>query len=244
MTAAGETMLEINPRLDLAKLAAEFAAKGRLQVRDVLTETSAAGLRELLAKRTPWGLAWQAGAAAPAQLIRAEELSAVPEAERAAVAARASADPDYGFVYHSYPLVTAYLDRWNPGGPHERLLEALNGGSMLGFMRAVAGAPEVVKLDGQATLYAPGHFLRPHDDAESERGRLVAYVLNLTAGDWQPAWGGYLNFFDEDWDIEQAFRPRFNSLNLFRVPQWHNVGEVSAAAPVARYAVTGWARDR
>jgi hypothetical protein len=29
------------------------------------------------------------------------------------------------------------------------------------------------------------------------------------------------------------------------VPQWHSVSEVSAAAPAAaRYAITGWARDR
>jgi len=237
-------MLEINPHLDLAALAAEFASTGRLQVRDVLTEASARGLRQLLAEQTPWGLAWQAGAASPPQLIRTDQLASISNAELESVARRAAADPDYGFVYHSYPLVTAYLERWNPGGSHERLLEELNGRPMLGLMRTLSGAANIVKLDGQATLYGPGHFLRPHDDAESERGRLVAYVLNLTAGDWQPAWGGYLNFFDADWDIEQAFRPRFNSLNLFRVPQWHNVGEVSSAAPRARYAVTGWARDR
>jgi Rps23 Pro-64 3,4-dihydroxylase Tpa1-like proline 4-hydroxylase len=158
--------------------------------------------------------------------------------------ARAAADGVYGFAYHSYPLVTAYLEQWHPGSPQERLLEELNSPPVLEFMRAITGIGEIVKMDGQATLYAPGHFLRPHNDEESERGRRVAYVLNLTVGEWQPHWGGYLNFFSEDWDIEQAFRPRFNCLNLFRVPQWHSVGEVSAAAPLARYAVTGWARDR
>jgi SM-20-related protein len=237
-------MLEINPHLDLAALAAEFAAKGRLQVRDVLTDASARGLLQLLAEQTPWGLAWQSGGSAGAQLIRAEQLASVPTAELEAMARRAAADPEYGFVYHSYPLVTAYLERWNPGGPHERLLEELNDAAMLGLMRTLTAAPNIIKLDGQATLYGPGHFLRPHDDAESQRGRLVAYVLNLADGEWHAAWGGYLNFFDKDWDIEQAFRPRFNSLNLFRVPQWHSVGEVSSAAPTARYAVTGWARDR
>lgn len=237
-------LLQLNRSLERDALRREFLARGRLQIRDVLTGASAHAVRELLAQRTPWGLAWQEGATAPAQLIRAERLGAIAGAERSAILQRAAGDPDYGFAYHSYPLVAAYLERWSPGSEHEQLLEELNGQEILEFMRAVTGVGEIVKMDGQATLYAPGHFLRPHNDAESERGRRVAYVLNLTLGDWQPHWGGYLNFFDGDWNVEEAFRPRFNSLNLFRVPQWHSVGEVSSAAPTARYAITGWARDR
>ena len=237
-------LLELNPNLDLTAIAREFEAKGRLQVRDVLTEASAASIRALLDEATPWAMAWQTGATAPAQLLRAEQLAALPEAERQGIVARAAADPDYGFAYHSYPLVTAYLERWKPGSAHEQLLEELNDGQMLQFMRSVTGIGEIVKMDGQATLYTPGDFLRLHNDAESERGRRVAYVLNLTKGDWRPEWGGYLNFYDEALDVELGFRPRFNSLNLFRVPQWHGVGEVSASAPIARYAITGWARDR
>ncbi|QIK95399.1 hypothetical protein G7076_01875 [Sphingomonas sp. HDW15A] len=56
--------------------------------------------------------------------------------------------------------------------------------------------------------------------------------------------GGYLNFFDDSWDVTHAILPRFNTLNLFAVPQWHSVSEVSASAPIARYAITGWGRDR
>jgi SM-20-related protein len=150
----------------------------------------------------------------------------------------------YGYRYRSYPLVMAYLERWHPGSAHERLLEELNGADVLDLMREVTAIPEIIKMDGQATLYAPGDFLWPHSDAEGARGRRVAYVLSLTAEDWRPQWGGYLNFFSPAWDIERAIRPRFNSLNLFRVPQWHSVSEVTGGAPLARYAVTGWARDR
>lgn len=239
-----DRLIEINAGHDIAALAARFARTGRLQVRDVLTATSAERVRDILSSETPWCLASQAGGSTPAQLVRSEELAVTPAAEQERIAEQAAADPDYGFAYFSYPLVTAYLERWRPGSLHERLLEELNGPELLDFMRAVTGVAEIVKMDGQATLYAPGHFLRPHNDEESERGRRVAYVLNLTLGDWQPHWGGYLNFFDEEWDVEEAYRPRFNCLNLFRVPQWHCVAEVSKAAPLARYAVTGWARDR
>ena len=237
-------MLELNPALDRVALAHEFATKSRLQIRDVLAPAGADAVRKILADATPWGLAWQAGATAPPQLIRAEQLRSMSKDEITSILRRAAADPVYGFAYHSYPLVTAYLERWNPGSAHDRLLEELNSPEVLQLVRDVTGIAEIVKMDGQATLYAPGHFLPPHNDEESLRGRRVAYVLNLTLGKWRPQWGGYLNFFTGDWDIDQAFCPRFNSLNLFRVPQWHSVGEVSAAAPIGRYAVTGWARDR
>jgi SM-20-related protein len=237
-------LVQLNPELDVQVPANEFAGTGRVQIRDVLTKASAERLQSLLARETPWGLAWQAGAATPAQLIRADQLAGMAREKTAAIASQAAADADYGFAYHSYPLVTAYLERWQPGSMLERLLEELNGDAILNFMRSITGIREIVKMDGQATLYAPGHFLRPHNDEESQRGRRVAYVLNLTAGEWLPHWGGYLNFFTSDWDVEQAYRPRFNSLNLFRVPQWHSVSEISAAAPLARYAITGWARDR
>lgn len=239
-------LLQVDPGLDRASLAAGFLRNGRLQVRDVLTRDSAEALRRLLVEETPWSLAWQSGAAAAANLVSADQLRIMAPAEQAAIAARAggSEAKDYAFAYFSYPLVTAYLDRRRPGSAQERLLEELNGPEFLDFMRKVSGIDGIVKLDGQATLYGPGHFLWPHNDAESERGRRVAYVLNLTVGEWKPQWGGTLNFFDDDWDVEQAFLPRFNSLNLFRVPQWHSVSEVTATAPLARYAITGWARDR
>jgi Rps23 Pro-64 3,4-dihydroxylase Tpa1-like proline 4-hydroxylase len=237
-------LLELNPTLNVEMLRSEFERRGRLQVRDVLTAASAEALRDLLAEQTPWSLAWQAGPDSPPQVLQPQDLARMDAEEVRGIATRAAADPDYGFAYHSYPLVTAYLEGWNRGSAHERLLEELNGPEMLGFMRAVTGHSEIVKMDGQATLYAPGNFLRRHSDAESERGRLVAYVLNLTAGEWRPEWGGSLNFLDEDWGVDETFLPSFNCLNLFRVPQWHEVSAVSESAALARYAITGWARDR
>ena len=37
---------------------------------------------------------------------------------------------------------------------------------------------------------------------------------------------------------------RFNTLNMFTVAQPHNVTYVPPFAPVGRYAITGWFRDR
>ena len=238
-------LLELNPNLDRRALGEEFAATGRLQIRDVLTPESASGILSVLATQTPWGLAWQAGSDGP-HLIRSDELSKLTVDDRQSIARKLSAPSgeEYAFLYHSYPMVTAYLEGWNPGSPHDRLLEDLNAEPFLSLLRDVTGMDDIVKADGQATLYAKGNFLWPHTDEESARGRRVAYVLNLTAQDWQPQWGGYLNILSEDWDVELGIRPRFNTLNLLAVPRWHYVSEVTATAPVGRYAITGWGRNQ
>jgi SM-20-related protein len=238
-------LIELNSSLDRTALRDEFASAGRLQIRDVLSPASASGILSILATQTPWCLAWQAGSDGP-HLVRPAEFRALTPSDRQSIVQKLSAavEENYAFLYHSYPLVTAYLEKWQPGSDHDRLLEELNAEPFMTLLRDVTGMDDIVKADGQATLYAPGNFLWPHTDAESARGRRVAYVLNLTAQEWRPQWGGYLNFLDDERDIELALRPRFNSLTLLAVPQWHSVSEVTATAPLARYAITGWGRNQ
>ena len=242
----GPRLLDLNPGLDVPALAAVFARDRRVQVRGALTEASAREIHRILAEATPWGLAWQAGAHGP-ERIRAEALAAMPAAERQARSQATVAvmrGTGYAFAYSSYPMVDAYLARWDPGGPHDALLEYINGAPAMELVRAITGIPELVKADAQATLYAPHHFLAVHNDQHNDAGRRVAYVLNLCAEDWRPDWGGYLHFFDDDGDVIAGYRPRFNALNLFAVPQRHNVSFVPPFAPLARFAITGWFRDR
>ncbi|QIK95398.1 hypothetical protein G7076_01870 [Sphingomonas sp. HDW15A] len=157
----------------------------------MLTADSAERLKSLLANKTPWCLAWQAGSDGP-NLVRNAEIRAMGVNEKSLLLSKLAATEkdSYAFLYHSYPLVTAYLEKWNPGCAHERLLEELNTEAFLSLLRDVSGIDAIVKADGQATLYAPGNFLWPHNDSESSRGRRVAYVLNLTATDWAPQWAG------------------------------------------------------
>lgn len=239
-------MLVLNPALDTAALAAAYAVDQRLQVRDVLTEASAERLHRLLGFETEWGMIWQAGEAEP-QLFREELSRRLPPHQRQEISRKLSeamSGRDYAFLYSVYPILSAYLDRWAPGGPHEQLLEELNSEPMLEFVRRVSGIPDLVKADAQATLYAANQFLAVHNDWEPERGRRVAYILNLCAEDWRPDWGGYLNFYDGDGDVVAGYRPRFNAINLFTVPQSHNVTYTAPFAPVGRFAITGWFRDR
>ena len=238
-------LFEINPAIDRAALAAAYARDGRVQVRDLLAPASAEAVAGVLARETPWGMAWKPGDGA-ATGMRREELAAMPPERRAAIGQSVGDEASrgaYTFLYARYPMLEAYLQHWQPDHPLDRVFEALNDTPMLELVRQVAGIPELVKADAQATLFGPGNFLSLHSDAHVAEGWRIAYILNF-ARDWKPDWGGYLTFFDDDGDITGGFRPRFNALNLIAVPQLHNVSYVPPFAPVGRFAITGWYRDR
>jgi Rps23 Pro-64 3,4-dihydroxylase Tpa1-like proline 4-hydroxylase len=243
-------LVELSPGIDVAAAAEDFARTGRVRIAPFLTDASARRLRDLLEHHTPWGVAWSAGGADP-EVIRAEALAQLP-AERAQAIQQqlrsSTAGGEYAFCYSTYPLVQALLEGWAPGGPHEQLLAELNDPKLMKLMRDIAAIPELAKADGQATRYSPGHFLARHDDSEPSKGRRVAYVLNL-CGDpagtpWRPEWGGMLQFLSDDGEPDETLLPKFNALNLFRVPQPHHVTSVASFAPSTRFAVTGWFRDK
>ncbi|WP_340587939.1 2OG-Fe(II) oxygenase [Erythrobacter alti] len=243
-----KALFELNPDLDRTALAAQFAEATRLQIPDVLTDETARELREILHNRTHWGMALQAGADGKAHGFRAQDLRQREVAQKAMEVGKATdqaaAGRDYAYRALRYSLVEAVQEGWDPGGPHELLLEHLNAEPFLGLMREVTGIPELAKADGHASCFAAQHFLGLHIDSHVAEGWRIAYVLNLTIDDWYPDWGGYLVFFDEDGNIETGFKPQFNTLNLFRVPQAHAVTYVPPFAPKGRYAISGWLRDR
>ena len=240
-------LFELNPDLDREGLAARFATTGRVQVRDVLTEETAKEVLHVLTNATPWGMATGAGDD-NRQSFRFQEMRTPDGQQRinraASEAHENSARGEYGFRFAHYPILTAIQEGWDPGGPHEILLEHINAPEFLDLARAVTGIPELVKADGQATVYAPNHYLGRHIDSHVGEGWEVAYVLNFAPPDWHPDWGGYLMFLDEEGDVVEGFRPRFNALNLFKVPQAHLVSYVPPFAPIGRIAVTGWLRSQ
>jgi SM-20-related protein len=239
-------LFEINPALDRSELARRFAADRRIQIRDLLTERTARTVHQILSRETPWGLAWRAGEDGPHGLSRKQMAELRPEqlAELNRKLAAAIRGTDYAFAYAQYPMLTAVQEQWNEHPGLDLLVEHINAEPLLDLVREVTGIPQLVKADAQATLYAPNHFLAAHDDSHVAEGWQVAYVMNFCAADWRPEWGGYLVFYDEDGDIVRGYRPRFNALNLFRVPQRHAVLYVPPFAPVGRFAITGWFRDR
>jgi hypothetical protein len=243
-------LFEINPSLDRAALASRFAKDGRVQIRDCLTLETAQEIQHILSSATAWGMALRGSDTpdTPAVSVPNAEIATPAGAQRvnqlAGGAHAASARGDYGFRYAHYSLVEDVQQARNPDGPHQMLLEYLNAPDFLELAREITGIAELARADGQATFYSAQHYLGQHLDSHVAEGWRVAYVLNFARQDWHPDWGGYLLFFDEEGDIVEGYRPRFNALNLFAVPQSHSVSYVPPFAPAGRFAITGWLRDR
>ena len=234
-------MIGLNPALDIDGLGRQLVEGRRLQIRDFLVAEAAERIHQLLARQTPWWTAFNDGERV-AQMP--PEFAARLTREQAAeihAGIQQRAQHQYQFLYDYYPLFAHYFMPEVDWMPLFEVYEWLNSEATLAFFKRLTGRGDIRWADGQATLYRAGHFLQCHTDEQKNEQRIAAYVLNLTK-DWGRDWGGYLQFFDAQSDVEHGFRPIFNALNIFLVPAVHNVGMVASYAPGMRYSITGWLR--
>lgn len=233
----------LNPHLDIEAQRARFQATRRVQIPDALEASLAEDLCRCLEQDVNWTVAYIGDEGSTT--MSGEAFHAMGRQEIAAFQANllARARRGFQFLYNSYMMVTAYKEGRDPGLLLHRVLEYLNSPAFLDPMREITGVTAIRKADAQATCYRPGHFLRHHDDSrQGDQLREVAYVINLTRN-WQPDWGGLLHFHDEQGNVIETLTPRFNTLNLFRVPMDHYVSLVAPWAGGNRYAITGWLRS-
>ena len=228
------------PHVDYGPYRAQLQAQSRVLIPDILDDAYAAQFHDALAAETGWELAWQSGA--EPKLLAAEEYAAMDAAQRSAFIAQCATASacGYGYAFDSFSLV----DRLDDAALRDHLLRRLVGvfhyAPVLAFIRELTGDARIARVSVQATRYLPGHFLRRHNDTGyAGQRRRFAFVFNLGRG-WQADWGGLLQFLDADDRVVDTFVPRYNSLSLFEVPQYHCVSQVAPWAQAARYALTGW----
>jgi SM-20-related protein len=241
----GSPLPQLANWVDGKKLAPVFRAHGRLHIPDVLQPASAERLVRAMAGDIRWSnTVMMQGRGYDAPL---DELAKAPAEKRREVAAYLAETARDGFQYD--------FDNWRisdeleagrrHGGvlaPLEALWDFMNGEAFLGFVRDLTGDSRCAYCDAQATRYGAGHFLNAHDDGIAGKHRLYAYVLNLTLS-WKVDWGGLLLFHDADGHVAEGYAPKFNALNIFRVPAWHSVSQVASFVSAHRLAVTGWIRS-
>lgn len=236
----GQPLL-INPQLDIDRLASQFAAAGRLHIPDFLAGDGAERLFQDLRGREDWRLVINQGDKL-FELDRAAQGALTPEAREALeVAVYRAARTGFQFRFETIRVPDSDAARVADPSLLVAFARFLSSPEMVAMLRAITGKDAIGFADAQATAYGPGHFLTGHDDEVAGKDREAAYVFNLTPH-WRPEWGGLLMFHSADGHIGEAFVPRFNALNLFRVPQPHSVSYVVPFVPTRRYAVTGWLR--
>ncbi|MBN9467000.1 2OG-Fe(II) oxygenase family protein [Brevundimonas sp.] len=228
--------------LDNARRAAirkRLARTGRAQVDGVLDPADAQGLYEA-ATAADFNVVTRRGTG-HVDLPAAWLASLTPDQKQAlGQAVQTSAQSDFQYLYDNHPIYD--LVQAGQAAPVWRdLLAYLNGAAFLDLMRDLTGEARIALADAQLTRYRAGHFLTEHDDHAEGKNRFYAYVLNLTPV-WRIEWGGLLAFHGEDGNVAEAFTPRFNTLNLLKVPSPHSVTQVALSAAADRISVTGWLR--
>lgn len=234
--------LSLDPTLDPRPLKTAFERFGRLHIPGVLTQSAAARLHTLLAAERDW-ICSTIGGGVVAD-VPVEMIEGLSPSDRAGFHALAHREAERGFHYMFDTVrISTPIEKGMPLPEAWRQVSAFfNSPSFLGFVRSLTGDPRCAYVDAQATRYTAGHYLTEHDDEKPSAGRLYAYVLNLTP-DWRTDWGGLLAFLDEDGHVAEAYRPSYNALNIFRVPQRHAVSFVAPFATAPRLSITGWIRD-
>lgn len=240
--AAAFPPFRLSPALDVERLRADFAERRRVQITDFLAPESAAALLGELRKRPDWHQVVNSGPNVYDLDRSTRALMSPLEAAALDEAVFAGARTGFQHRFEAIRVPDGEKERRALADPLAAFASFMSGGVAADFLRRITGLDEIAFADAQATAYSPGDFLTAHDDAVEGKGRLAAYVLSLTLG-WRVEWGGILLFHDDYGLSIDGFVPRFNTLNLFAVPQIHSVSIVSRAAPYRRYSVTGWLRS-
>jgi hypothetical protein len=237
------TTFRINPDLDLPALAREYSDRRRVRVHGLLELEALVELYHYLNDHDGW---WH-------MMNMPDGVLEMDRATRAAMKPEELAEIDdgvherarLGFQYR-YEGLRVPEDEKDPAAGNDPLTafgELMSSEPMLHVLRQITGYSGLAFTDGHATAYGPGDFLTGHDDDVAGKNRLAAYVFGMTP-QWRLEWGGLLLFHGDDNASAAGNMPRFNTLDLFAVPQQHSVSMVTPAAPVRRYAVTGWLRSQ
>jgi Rps23 Pro-64 3,4-dihydroxylase Tpa1-like proline 4-hydroxylase len=242
--ADDETPLALGGDLDAGLIAQVLARHGRVHIPDVLSPESATALYRSVAEETPWRRTMNTGQERNAT-FPVDAYERQPKEWRAGVEKVVSANAANGFqyVFDTYNVAEEIEAGRRIGIASEAIYDFLNGAPFLALLRQVTGDQRVAYCDAQITRYSAGQFLTQHDDDLGGKDRLYAYVLGLTP-QWKADWGGLLLFLDEDGHVAEGYTPKFNALNLFKVPAQHCVSAVSAFCPAPRYSITGWVRSK
>jgi len=225
-----------NPALDAVTLRRSYEAEGRVRIPELLIHEPLRGLHGDIVARDDWRRVINVPGGV-LELSR-DDRAAMSEDETRALDRQIDERACLGFQYRYEGLRIPEPDAQGDNAL-QTIAQLMASAAMLGFLEQVIGRSGLTFTEGQVTAYASGDFLTCHDDKVPGRDRVAAFVLGMTPR-WRPEWGGLLLFHADDDSQVTGHVPRFNTLDLFSVPQRHSVSTVTTAAPGRRLAITGW----
>ncbi len=241
--ALKEFTLRLNPELDADKLARQYRKDHFIRIENLFPLDTAEAIHQILRTATPWHLAY-ADENGKHIYHRPEDWQALGQEKHREIFRQVAerARSGFSYMYQSYPMVDNYIDGLDKDWPLHAMTEFVNSDEFREFVKKITGEKTVIKLDAQAALYAPGHFLNTHNDMGDHAERRAAYVMGFSKN-WHMDWGGLFLFVHENGSVEKGVMPSFNTLTLFKVPRQHIVTQVASFAGEPRLTIVGWLRD-
>lgn len=231
--------ITINPDLNPKELNKLYLEKGRLQVHNFFTQETSQYLLKLLLGNETWNLAYNSGNNFYESPISELEKLTLEQKQKFMKQIFAKASNNFQYVFLQYYISQAIKLKEESGHPLHQVETFVNSDYYLDFMRELTADLSITKADSYASMYDKEHFLTEHDDLHTKHDRVAACIFNFTKR-WNRNWGGHLAFFDEQGNVEQAFIPTFNTLNILSIPQHHAVQQVTSFAEEKRYSLLSW----
>jgi len=221
---------------NISELSSSLKKHKHLRISNFLTTDYATKISDCLKNEIDWGLACRLNGK-PETFLKTNDVKNLSNENKKLL--KLQINEEFQFIYNSYMMVTAYIEKRNPNLFLNKVLEWLNHPDTIKYFKTLTKDSSIIKINAQATRYLPGHFLTQHNDENEQEGRLYAYVIGFSEN-WNPDWGGLLSLLDSKGNIVSTLIPEYNSLSIFKVPQNHFVSYVSPMAKNPRLAITGW----
>ncbi|MBV9210240.1 MAG: 2OG-Fe(II) oxygenase [Acidobacteria bacterium] len=226
----------LNSPVKAQDYAERFQREGLIEVENFLNETAAQQFHRILDAELQWQLSFLSGGRVR-QIPQSQLLQMKPQ-ELEQLDCEVAAQAARGFQFRFMRAALCEGSREATGLAAQLMTELVE------FGRSVTGDVEIAEANMYGSYYAPGSYLKSHNDVIANGRRRAAYVLSLTRK-WELDWGGLLVFEDEKAGrVQQALVPSFNRLIFFSVPKAHHVTIVRDYAKGKRYALQGWLSSR
>ncbi len=238
-----QATISMNDRKDNAQLHDQYLKNRYVHINDFLLLEDAKNIHRQFASQKTWNLVWNNNGEHTDMNLEEVERWPAEQQQQLVALINQQAKTNFQYFYAAIPIYDICYNDQSSNGFFNSIYELVNSAKFIEITREITGHSKIQFADVQATRYSSGHFLKEHDDNVDGKGRIAAYVLNLTPT-WQEDWGGALVLNSEDQERQaHALFPSFNALNIFDVPRRHSVSLVTPFAGAARFSITGWLRS-
>lgn len=215
---------KLNEGLELKKLAKAFKKTGRAQARDALEGKSAEALSETIEKMAIWRTVYMEGAKERGLL--GNEMNAKTNRRRNELMQRIYIQARDQYQYLRYDCPTDEIPNAKDPKALKDADDFFNSDGFRDFLRSVAGAKDGKLENIHARWLQREQFMTDSALATSLPECKLWFSMDVTRK-WQPHWGGHLNFLDKDGEIEEAWSPGFNRLNIYAGGTRHSITYVT-----------------